>query len=386
MTDFADVRVLVIEDNELNGRLIEVYLQAMGVGHVDRVLDGASGLARVAACNPDLVVLDLMMPGLDGFEVCSTLRARVGREDLPILVQTALADAGARNRVFDIGADDLVLKPLDRKEFTARVRLLLENRRLLRVLHASRQRRDRELALAAATQQALLPTPAQLDAVRRETGVRVEALFRTSSELGGDLWGLHRLDGDRFAVFLADFTGHGVTAALNVFRLHTLMAALPRCDDPAEVLRRLNAALYPLLPTGQFATMLHAVVEPSQGHVRYAAAAAPAPIAGGRLHDGSGLPLGIVRDATFETRTLPLAPGSPVLFHSDALTETPCLGDGTPLSEAAVAARIAEVPDAALGPLLEPLLARLPETLPDDLTVVRLEIPPGENDSELTLS
>lgn len=378
MSDFAASRVLVIEDHELNGRLIEVFLQAMGVGHVERALDGETGLARAAASPPDLVVLDLMMPGVDGFAVCRELRARAGREDLPILVQTALTDADARNRVFDIGADDLVLKPLDRKEFTARVRLLLENRRLLRSLHATRQRRDRELALAAATQQALLPTPAQLDSLRHDTGVSVEALFRTSSELGGDLWGLHRLDGDRFAVFLADFTGHGVTAALNVFRLHTLMAALPPCDDPAEVLRRLNVALCPLLPTGQFATMLHAVVEPSLGRVRYAAAAAPAPIAAGRLHDGSGLPLGIVRDATFETRTLPLAPGSPVLFHSDALVETPSIDDGTPLGEAAVAARVAEAPDAALEPLLAPLLARLPTALPDDLTVVRLGIPAGE--------
>lgn len=364
-------RVLVIEDTPASAKLVEAFLHAMGITAVTHAADGARGLALAAEMAPDLVILDLMMPGMDGFEVCRRLRADQDGNDLPILVQTALGSADERNRVFAMGASDLVTKPLNVQEFMARVRLLLDNRALVRSLRVERVRRDHDLALAAATQQALLPPPGLLDAIHAETGVRVEGLARPSQELGGDLWGLRRLDGGRFAVFTADFAGHGVQAALNVFRLHTLLSGLPPLDDPAEVLGRLNTALCGLLPHGQFATAFYGIVEPAERRIRYAAAAAPSPLTLDGAADGSGLPLGILAGARHAERTLPLGPGRPILLTSDALPEA-VDANGTPLGEDAVLARLRAAPEAPLDDLLAPLLAGLAQPLADDLTAVRL--------------
>ena len=370
--DPGTVRVLIIEDNDLNADLVDLYLRSMGITAIRRARNGLQGLEMGAEMQPDLVVLDLMMPGLDGFEVCRDLRRHSDFADLPILVQTALDSPSDRNRVFDIGANDLLVKPINRQEFVARVRLHLENRALVRSLRETRRRLDRDLEVAAEMQRALLPAPSLLARLAEETGVTVEALFRMSSELGGDLWGVRPLDGGRFAVYTADFTGHGVTAALNVFRLHTLMAELPRCDDPSWVLSTINKALVSLLPRGQFATMFYGIVEPSLGQIRYAAAAAPSPVAAGALHSGRGVPLGIVPEAEYEARVLPLVSGQPVLLYSDALVESPTQDHPHGIGELKVLERVREQPSASLEPLLRPLLAQMSPVLPDDLTVVRL--------------
>lgn len=356
----------------MNAQLVEIHLRSMGIASVHRASDGRQGLEMAAEVKPDLVVLDLMMPELDGFEVCRELRVRSDIADLPILVLTALDSPEDRLRVFDIGANDLLVKPINSMEFRARVKLHLENRALFRSLRETRERRDRELAMAAGMQRALLPGTALLAEIEKETGVTVEALFRTSSELGGDLWGVRRLDGDRFAIHTADFTGHGVTAAMNVFRLHTLLAELPPSDDPAFMLRTINAALVSLLPRGQFATMFHGIVEPSLGRIRYCTAAGPSPVAAGALHDARGVPLGITRDADYQVRELPFLPGQPVLLYSDALTETPLPGRPRGLGEDEVLRRVRDCPLLPLETLLEPILSEMPAVIPDDLTVVRL--------------
>lgn len=120
-SDGNEGRILVIEDDEEIVDVLRRTLRAEGY-EVRAGLDGGSGLAAATEFLPDLVVLDLGLPDVDGLEVCARLRAE---SEVPILMLTARAETGDRVTGLDRGADDYLVKPFDRPELLARIRALL---------------------------------------------------------------------------------------------------------------------------------------------------------------------------------------------------------------------------------------------------------------------
>jgi two-component system, OmpR family, alkaline phosphatase synthesis response regulator PhoP len=117
-------RVLVVEDDKDIAELIAHYLQR--AGHtVETVASGTAGLSRVKASLPDLVLLDLMLPGMDGLLVCQTLRGDPSTAAIPIIMLTARGEEAERITGLELGADDYVTKPFSPRELTARVAALL---------------------------------------------------------------------------------------------------------------------------------------------------------------------------------------------------------------------------------------------------------------------
>jgi CheY-like chemotaxis protein len=130
--------VLVVDDEERNRELLEAILEADGY-RVIQAASGAEALARVAADQPDIVLLDLLMPGMSGLEVCERLRQDPERGDLPILVVTALGQISAKEAALTRGADDFLTKPIQAEDIRARVAAMLKVRHI-------RQELDRSLA------------------------------------------------------------------------------------------------------------------------------------------------------------------------------------------------------------------------------------------------
>jgi serine phosphatase RsbU (regulator of sigma subunit) len=213
--------------------------------------------------------------------------------------------------------------------------------------------------------------------------------FETCSELGGDLFGLQPIDAHRFALWTVDFAGHGISAALNTFRLHTMLDEFPEwMQHPGEYLSVLGARLAALLATGQYATALYGVIDTRAHVLRYAAAAAPAPLVAnfqtGEVvaGDGAGLPLGVDDGAMYETREMPLPPGHGVMLYSDALLECG-LQDGPALGHDGVRTLLSEAiaergPDVSLDQVLAPFLSRVRRPLSDDLTALMCVRRPGD--------
>lgn len=117
-------RVLLIEDNEANRHLATFLLEKSGC-EVHYAQDGARGLALSDSVRPDLIVLDIQMPEMDGYEVAARLRAREATTRIPILVVTSYAQAGDRQRALSIGVSDYLEKPFEPEDFLARVNRLL---------------------------------------------------------------------------------------------------------------------------------------------------------------------------------------------------------------------------------------------------------------------
>lgn len=213
--DLFDSALVVADDEPVNRLLIGKYLSSAGFTRVHMAENGAEAIELIQKLRPSLLILDIVMPVMDGFEVLEKLRASDDWADLPILVETALDAPEERSKVFDCGATDLVTKPLNGKELISRVKIHLERGILVTKLQEFHERLSDDLARSQTMQQGLLPTPAEIAEIESQHGIQIESKFQPCNELGGDIWGLYPIDDSSFALLLADLSGHGVTAAVN---------------------------------------------------------------------------------------------------------------------------------------------------------------------------
>ncbi len=141
---FASCHVLIVDDNRQNVELLEAYLSALPC-EISSAFDGVEALAAVAQRPPDLILLDIMMPRMSGFEVCQRLKSDPATRDIPVLMVTALNEVGDVERGAEAGTDDFLSKPFNRIELLTRVRSLLRMRLLKRELdrQAGRAEADR---------------------------------------------------------------------------------------------------------------------------------------------------------------------------------------------------------------------------------------------------
>lgn len=375
----AGSRVLIVDDNEFNRKSLALVIRRAGISHIEFAVDGEDGLDKVASFRPDLVLLDVAMPRMDGLEMCRRLRSDAGHAELPILFQTALDSDAEQVACFEAGGSDFISKPIKPGECVARVRHQLERRKLFLDLASFRQRVEKELQHARDMQLSLLPEARRLGELAERYGLIIHSHFETSSELGGDFWTLFPLEEDRVGFLLVDFAGHGITAAINTFRLHTLIDRQPPREDPAAWLAQLNTSLKEVLPIGQFATAFYAILDRRHERMIWASAGAPQPL----LWDGQGEPefldstgflLGATRRATFSTNESNVPPGGTLLLYSDALIECP-RHDGTPLGESGIRTMFEDAvrtggSEGGLEALLASFFSSVPRPLRDDLTAV----------------
>ena len=384
--NLADCRVLVVEDDEgIHQLLIGHFLDLIGIKDIEFAIDGIEGLEAARRWKPDLIVLDLEMPRMNGLEMLRTLRADPVLADIPVIIETAEESSQRREQMFELGATDFVSKPLICKEFQGRVKVHLENRLHVRRLEGDLERIEEELQDAAALQRALLPRSDQLVSLEQRYGLVIRHVFEPCSQLGGDFWGMVPIDDRRVGVFVCDFAGHGVGAAMNTFQLHTMLERLPPPDprDPAAYVAQINRSLCKNLNARQYATFLFAVIDVSLGTLRYAAGASPNPLVGHRGEsafvnlDGAGVPLGLFAEATYENRDVAFPDGSFLFLFSDALTEAPD-DQGALLGASGVEKLVdghgrAAPPDQSLAKIFAGIDVSASGGLEDDLTMVWIE-------------
>jgi len=395
--DAARPRVLVVDDEPVNRTLLRAILRKDGC-EVLEADGGERALALAGAVVPDLVLLDIMMPTVDGYRVCARLKADARTAHVPVVFLSALSDVEDKLRGFELGAADFVTKPFDRSEVVARVRNLLALQRLTRTLAArneelvAKQRSlDEDLEAAAQIQASLLPSTPPADP-RFALGWR----FLPCDRVGGDLVNVVRLDEHRYGLFVFDVSGHGVPAAMvavSVARSLTpgagtalepgagLGAGDGAVVPPADVLRRLDRE-YPIERFGRFFTICYAVLDARTGEVAYGNAGHPWPIVvrrSGRVAmlDLAGTIIGLDGELPHETGAVVLEPGDRLFLYSDGVTEREGPGAGpfgagrlTDVLRAAAGSSVDEACEAVVAALARWAGGAAPS---DDVTILGLE-------------
>jgi sigma-B regulation protein RsbU (phosphoserine phosphatase) len=314
-------RILVADDDGSNREMLSRRLARLG--HTVVVAEnGRRALDLLEGEEFDLMLLDLQMPELNGYEVLERLRADPALRDLPVIVLSASDDTSRIARCIEMGAADYLTKPFEPVLLRARIDSCLEKKRLRDRERATQKRLATELAKAANYVISLLPVPLS-------GRIESEWCFHPCQQLGGDAFGHHWLDGEHLAIYLLDVCGHGVGAALlSVSVINSLRAqALPGTDfrDPAAVLAALNRAFPAEAQNFFYFTMWYGVFCVSTRELSYASGGHPPALL---LTDGKVAPLatdgaviGCMEGARFVSATRTLEPGARLLVFSDGVFE-----------------------------------------------------------------
>lgn len=322
----CDNRILIVDDATINRELIASYLKSEGYRNVHTAIDGRDALEKIQENEPDLLILDLLMPNINGIEVIKDLRGNEKMEKLPILVQTISSDVKQRQEAWECGATDIIIKPIHKVELLSRVKVHLQNSYLIHVLEDYQKMAQEEITRALELQISLLPSAAQLTDLYKKYRLKIDSLFIPSRFLSGDMWGIYEVAPKKVMVWICDFSGKGISASLSIFRLHTLFLEHHNKGlSPAELMKIINISLKELIPVGQFCTCLIGLLDLEAKKFIYASAGSTHPIVYCAkenkviLGDGTGMPMGILKEANYEMRTLTIPKGASLVLYSDLL-------------------------------------------------------------------
>jgi len=390
--------ILIVDDTPANLQVLAGMLKDRGY-KVRPVPSGKLALLAAKREPPDLILLDINMPELNGYEVCEQLKTDAVLSGIPVIFISALTEQLDKVKAFATGGVDYITKPFQMEELHARVETHLKLHRLqLELVDANKRlatantRMSRDLKAAAKIQETFLPRN-----LPRVSGVTFAWIYQPCDELAGDGLNIIPLGDDQFALYIFDVSGHGVASALLSVTLSRLLS-LP--SDPSSILARdadvtnrpeitppaaVAAHLNRLFPfdetTTQFATMIYGVLNSATGEFRYVSAGHPGPVHLPRdgvplTLESPGCPIGLADDG-YEERLVRLGPGDRLYLYSDGVPEA-MNADGEPFGDAQLLSSIGR--DGSK--LLEESVTRLadsiarwrgPEKPQDDISILAVE-------------
>ena len=318
--------IMVVDDTPSATNLLENILRKRGC-QVSSFSQGRMALAAATTQPPDLILLDITMPEMNGYEVCERLKSDAKTREIPVIFISALNEAMDKVKAFGCGGVDYVTKPFQLGEVYARVQTHLELQRQRRQLQESHSQLNRkhqqmqaDLDLAREIQLGLLPR--KFPTFPRGAGQHQSALtfcghYQPAASLGGDFYQVMALSDSTAGVLICDVMGHGVRAALVTGMIRGMMEELCNpaasiASDPSEMMTRINRSLFDILQqanTTLFVTAFYLVADVVRGRIRYTNAGHPYPLLVRRsqgvvepVHDnGGGAILGMFEDAVFST-------------------------------------------------------------------------------------
>jgi sigma-B regulation protein RsbU (phosphoserine phosphatase) len=230
--------VLLVDDTPANIRIANSILKDRYTIRVATNGAKALELARVSPA-PDLILLDVMMPEMDGYEVCTQLKLSPDTRDIPVIFLTGQTDVEDETRGFGVGAVDYIHKPFSPAVVQARVQTHLLLRGIREQLATQLHTIQKELETARQIQLSILPS-----AIPKLAGLDIAARYVPMSSVAGDFYDFVVVDEKHVGILVADVSGHGMPAALIASMLKIALAAqVAHAADPAQVLLGLNQAL-----------------------------------------------------------------------------------------------------------------------------------------------
>ncbi|MBC8026460.1 MAG: fused response regulator/phosphatase [Steroidobacteraceae bacterium] len=324
--------VLVVDDVAENRDILVRHLRRLGIGSIVEAENGVEALAATERRSFDLMLLDITMPELDGYEVLRRLKHVANPADLPVIVISALSEIEPVVRCVELGAEDFILKPFNPTLLRARITATLEKKGLRDLTREELRRRRAELEEARGLQLALVPP--KYRATHHGRSISIDVALEPAREVGGDLADHFLVGSDRIVLVLGDVSDKGAGAALVMARTHALLRGLALRPDaikifgcPERAVDIVNRALSLGNDRCMFVTMLLAVLDTRSGRLSYVRAGHIPPFVGRsdgrheRLSARGGPPLGLDENAVYSSTTVRLHLDDHLLIVTDGITE-----------------------------------------------------------------
>ena len=300
---------------------------------VKAAVNGKLALKITQAQPPDLILLDIMMPEMNGYEVCRQLKANPATRNIPVIFLTAKDQTQDETKGFEMGAADYILKPVSPPILEARVKTHLtlkqhmdDLQKAYGIITKQKERMQEELDVGREIQMSLVPQ--KFPAFPDRDEFDVHAILQPAREVGGDLYDFYFLDKDRLCFCVGDVSGKGVPAALFMAMTKTLIKSRSVDDySTASIVTHVNDALGEDNPQSMFVTLFLAILNVRTGELLYTNAGHnPSYI---RRRSGSveflkerhGPIVGAIPGLAYKEASMPLGAGDTMLLYTDGVTE-----------------------------------------------------------------
>ena len=314
--------ILIVDDTPINigvisGALKDTYKTKVATNG-EKALAIASGEDK-----PDLILLDVMMPEMDGYEVCRRLKADPSTQNIPVIFLTGQTGTEDETKGFEVGAVDYIHKPFSEAVVKARVKTHLMLREAHEQIARQLEEINVELEMARQIQLSILP---------RETpklhGLDIVARYLPMTSVAGDFYDFILVDEKHVGILVADVSGHGLPSALIASMLQVaLTAQATHAAEPAQVLSGLNKALCGKFERN-FVTAAYVFVDMEKKSMTYAGAGHPPLLfwskSAGKVREvtENGLFLGMFPEATYASVQMPVQGNDRFVLYTDGIPET----------------------------------------------------------------
>ena len=314
--------LLLVDDNPTNLQVLYQTLETTGCKLLV-AKNGETALSIAQKAAPDLILLDIMMPGIDGFEVCRRLKNDPATANIPVIFLSALSDTKDKVQGLQLGAVDYVSKPFQPDEVIARVNTHLTIHRLKREVEKKKDALENELKVVSDVQRRLLPKN-----LPEIAGLKLAVHYETSLYAGGDYYDITRLANNQWGFLVADAEGHSAPAAVMMAMTCALFRSYPEPPvEPGKLLFFLNQHLCKVAEPS-FVTALYVVYDANHHTLKIARAGHPPPMIyrsaekkAVEVNCSGVFPLGVDPYEQVPVTDVELKPGDRILMYTDGITE-----------------------------------------------------------------
>lgn len=308
--------ILVVDDNEINRDICALNLEHMKVP-LYFAENGREGLKIAKEQQPDLILLDIMMPVMDGYEMLRSLKEDPVLAHIPVLMLTAKSETASVVKALDLGANDYLKKPFAEEEMVARVNTLLRNRYL-------EKRLAEDLVAGARMQQKFLTDFLTAEKLCNGAGLKVDIYNRPYSAISGDFYYCYRQVDGTLGFFIGDSCGHGLPAALISMRVIGFLQQLAGIGHSAgKILALLNDDIAGLLPLGRFVAASSLIFHGDEVTVSNGGQPYPLLISENGIVEVEldALPLGLTCKNEYQQATFKFRSGDKLVVYTDGIVE-----------------------------------------------------------------
>jgi serine phosphatase RsbU (regulator of sigma subunit) len=384
----APGKILVVDDNQINRMILTRALAEQGY-HSATAENGQQALDALRADAFDVVLLDILMPEMDGYQVLEQLKADANLRNIPVIVISALDEMESAIRCIEMGAEDYLPKPFNPVLLRARIGASLEKKRLRDQEHLYLKGLERELEIGQQIQFSFLP-----DELPQPPGWEIAARFRAARQVSGDLYDVFAIDASgKIGLVIADVCDKGVGAALYMALFRTLIRAATRPEYLAHRANQSSSALRwketrqdlaanlknavaltnnyiarTHSKANMFATLFFGILDPVTGALTYINAGHEPPVIFGSAGivatlTRTGIVVGMFPDYPYAVRQTDVKPGETLLAFTDGITDA-INADDEPFTRERLLTMLAE-PAASATDLLDRIEAGVKDHIAD---------------------